>query len=59
MIANPRNVALLSPTTSIVIDERFVQGSRTIDASGGISAGFDMSLRVVEKGMEYGKRRKD
>jgi transcriptional regulator GlxA family with amidase domain len=64
------HLAVLSPTTSIVIDERFVEGSRKIITSGGISAGIDMSLHVVERllgaparatveeEMEYGKWRK-
>ena len=43
------HLALLSPTTSIVIDERFVEGSRKIITSAGVSAGIDMSLHVVER----------
>ncbi len=39
----------LSPTTSIVSDRRFVQASNRIMTSGGISAGIDLSLHMVEK----------
>ena len=39
----------LSPTTSIVEDRRFVQTSSRIMTSGGISAGIDLSLHMVEK----------
>ena len=39
----------LSPTTSIVRDNRFVQSSESILTSGGISAGIDLALHVVEK----------
>jgi transcriptional regulator GlxA family with amidase domain len=43
------HLALLSPTTKIVKDERYVESSDRIVTSGGISAGIDMSLRIVEK----------
>lgn len=39
----------LSPTTRIVKDRRFVQASESILTSGGISAGIDLALHVVEK----------
>jgi transcriptional regulator GlxA family with amidase domain len=64
------HLALLSPTTEIVRDERFVEGSEKIVTSGGISAGIDMSLHIVERllgpkaravveeEMEYGSWRK-
>ena len=39
----------ISPTTIIVEDERFVQASGRIMTSGGISAGIDLSLHMVEK----------
>jgi transcriptional regulator GlxA family with amidase domain len=39
----------LSPTTTIVKDKRFVQSSDVIMTSGGISAGIDLALNVVEK----------
>lgn len=41
-------LAELSPTTQVIRDQRFVQSSSKIITSGGISAGIDMSLRVVE-----------
>jgi transcriptional regulator GlxA family with amidase domain len=37
----------LSPTTTVIADKRFVQNGN-IFTSGGISAGIDMSLAVVE-----------
>jgi transcriptional regulator GlxA family with amidase domain len=40
---------LLSPTTSIVKDRRFVQSMPKIYTSGGISAGMDLALHMVEK----------
>jgi len=40
---------LLSPTTSIVKDRRFVQSTPKIYTSGGISAGIDLALHMVEK----------
>jgi transcriptional regulator GlxA family with amidase domain len=64
------HLALLSPTTEVVQGERFVEGSEKIVTSGGISAGIDMSLHivelligskaraVVEEEMEYGSWRK-
>jgi transcriptional regulator GlxA family with amidase domain len=64
------HLALLSPTTEVAKGERFVEGSERIVTSGGISAGIDMSLYVVEKllgekaratvaeEMEYGDWRK-
>lgn len=39
----------LSPTTSIVKDRRFVQSTPKIYTSGGISAGIDLALHMVEK----------
>ena len=39
----------LSPTTTIVEDKRFVQTSSRIMTSGGISAGIDLSLHMIEK----------
>jgi transcriptional regulator GlxA family with amidase domain len=39
----------LSPTTTIVKDRRFVQSMPNIYTSGGISAGIDLSLHIVEK----------
>jgi len=39
----------LSPTTRIIKDQRFVQASERIFTSGGISAGIDLSLYMVEK----------
>jgi transcriptional regulator GlxA family with amidase domain len=64
------HLALLSPSTTVVEDERFVEGSERIVTSGGISAGIDASLRIaerllgaqaratVEEEMEYGDWRK-
>jgi transcriptional regulator GlxA family with amidase domain len=43
------HLALLSPGTSIAKEERYVEGSDKIITSGGVSAGIDMSLHVVEK----------
>ena len=39
----------LSPTTEVVADQRFVQASERIMTSGGISAGIDLSLHIVER----------
>lgn len=39
----------LSPSTKIVKDRRFVQSTQTILTAGGISAGIDVSLHVVDK----------
>jgi transcriptional regulator GlxA family with amidase domain len=39
----------LSPTTSIVGGKRFVQASPSIITPGGISAGIDLALHVVER----------
>ncbi len=39
----------LSPTTTVVKDRRFVQSSERIYTSGGISAGIDLALHMVEK----------
>jgi transcriptional regulator GlxA family with amidase domain len=39
----------LSPTTEVIKDKRFVQASERIFTSGGISAGIDLSLYMVEK----------
>jgi len=50
------HLALLSPTTEIVEGERFVEGSGAVITSGGISAGIDMSLHVVEKLLGPGAR---
>jgi len=43
------HLSLLSPSTEISLDERFVESSDRIITSGGITAGIDMSLFVVEK----------
>lgn len=40
-------LAAISPTTQAVCDQRFVQSSAQVWTSGGISAGIDLSLRVV------------
>lgn len=40
---------MLSPTTQVIKDQRFVQSSDHIFTSGGISAGIDLSLYMVEK----------
>jgi transcriptional regulator GlxA family with amidase domain len=42
------HLAKLSPTTIVVEDERFVRSSERILTSGGVSAGIDLSLHVVE-----------
>ena len=42
-------LAILSPTTTVVRDARFVESSDRIITSGGVSAGIDMSLFVVGK----------
>jgi len=39
----------LSPTTTIVKDERFVQSSSNLLTAGGISAGIDVALDLVNK----------
>jgi transcriptional regulator GlxA family with amidase domain len=39
----------LSPTTEVIRDQRFVQASNRIMTSGGISAGIDLSLYMVEQ----------
>ncbi|MEM5775529.1 MAG: DJ-1/PfpI family protein, partial [Anaerolineaceae bacterium] len=39
----------ISPSTRVIEDKRFVQSSERIFTSGGISAGIDLSLFVVEK----------
>jgi transcriptional regulator GlxA family with amidase domain len=39
----------LSPSTKIITDQRFVQASSRIMTSGGVSAGIDLSLHMVEK----------
>jgi transcriptional regulator GlxA family with amidase domain len=39
----------LSPTTEVITDQRFVQASNRIMTSGGVSAGIDLSLYMVEK----------
>jgi transcriptional regulator GlxA family with amidase domain len=38
----------LSPSTNVVGDKRFVQAAPRIMTSGGISAGIDLSLHMVE-----------
>ncbi|HRE48425.1 MAG TPA: DJ-1/PfpI family protein [Aggregatilineales bacterium] len=40
-------LAALSPTTRIITDQRYVQSGKII-TSGGISAGIDMALHLVE-----------
>jgi transcriptional regulator GlxA family with amidase domain len=64
------HLAKLSPSTKVVEGERFVAASDRIMTSGGVSAGIDLSLavverlagaearRVVEEEMEYGSWRK-
>ena len=37
----------LSPTTTIVKNERFVQSSANVLTAGGISAGIDVALHLV------------
>jgi transcriptional regulator GlxA family with amidase domain len=49
-------LAAISPTTQILRDQRFVQGSDRIITAGGISAGVDMALFVVEKLLGEGAR---
>jgi transcriptional regulator GlxA family with amidase domain len=39
----------LSPTTRIVKDQRFVEATPKIMTSGGITAGIDLALHMVEK----------
>jgi transcriptional regulator GlxA family with amidase domain len=39
----------LSPTTELLRDRRYVDTSARIITSGGISAGIDMSLHVIER----------
>ncbi len=39
----------LSPSTKVITDQRFVQSSDWIYTSGGISAGIDLSLYLIEK----------
>ncbi len=43
------HLKLLSPTTTIVKDRRFVQSGERIFTAGGISAGIDLALHMVEK----------
>jgi transcriptional regulator GlxA family with amidase domain len=43
------HLQLLSPSTKVVKDQRFVQSSDRIMTSGGISAGIDLALFMVEK----------
>lgn len=64
------HLAALSPTTKVVEGERFVAASDRIMTSGGVSAGIDLSLdvverfagaearQVVEEEMEYGSWKK-
>jgi transcriptional regulator GlxA family with amidase domain len=42
-------LAQVSPTTTLVKNKRFVQSSPKIFTSGGISAGIDLALHLVEK----------
>jgi len=42
-------LAALSPTTRIERDKRFVQSSGKILTSGGITAGIDLALNLVER----------
>lgn len=42
-------LAAISPSTRIVRDARFVRSSDRIRTSGGISAGIDLALAVVEE----------
>lgn len=42
-------LAAISPTTTVVRDRRFVRSSDRIRTSGGISAGIDLALAVVEE----------
>jgi len=42
-------LSALSPTTEIDLDARYVESSKKIVTSGGISAGIDMALFVVER----------
>lgn len=39
----------LSPTTKIIRDRRFVQTTQSILTAGGISAGIDVALHIVDK----------
>ena len=39
----------LSPSTQVITDQRFVQSSDRVYTSGGISAGIDLSLYLLEK----------
>lgn len=43
------HLSQLSPTTRIVADKRYVQADEKVYTSGGISAGIDLSLHIVEK----------
>ncbi|WGL51455.1 DJ-1/PfpI family protein [Nocardioides sp. BP30] len=42
-------LAAISPSTAIVRDRRYVRSSDRVRTSGGISAGIDLSLAVVEE----------
>jgi transcriptional regulator GlxA family with amidase domain len=42
-------LAEISPTSTVVRDQRFVQASDRIFTAGGISAGIDLALFMVEK----------
>ncbi len=42
-------LASVSPTTRIEADQRFVQSSEKIMTSGGITAGIDLALHMVER----------
>ncbi len=39
----------LSPTTTVVGDQRFVQASERVMTAGGVSAGIDLALHMVER----------
>ena len=42
-------LAAISPSTTVVRDTRFVRSSDRVRTSGGISAGIDLALAVVEE----------
>jgi len=44
-----KELKAISPSTTVVEGERFVQVSPSIMTAGGISAGIDLSLHMVEK----------
>jgi transcriptional regulator GlxA family with amidase domain len=43
-----KELKAISPSTTLVAGERFVQASPSIMTAGGISAGIDLSLHMVE-----------